>query len=121
MPDQPPQKKIPPPAIYTGPLLIPDPPIQEPPLPIPPPDEVLDDLPDYAKPVDMHQLYTWTLGDGDNHCLECLALAGQTKTLAEWYRLNLVPPLHIGCKCSLKPSNPPLSGGKETFSMPNPD
>ncbi len=73
------------------------------------------ELPPYDSGVEMNHLCKWTLGSGD-HCDDCYALSGHIKTLAEWYRLNLIPPIHMHCKCSLVPVE------QENLSMPeNPE
>ncbi len=98
------------------PLPPPDPPKKKKPQPSEPTPIVIPGLPDVTPPydpgVEMNHLCKWTLGSGD-HCDECYALSGQVKTLAEWYRLNLIPPIHMHCKCSLIPVE------QENLSMPN--
>jgi hypothetical protein len=104
------------------PLPPPDPPKKKPRASAPTP-LIIPGIPDFSTLPDtapeMHHLYTWLLGANDNHCDECISHTGETKTLAEWLRLNLIPPLHPNCGCSLKLYNPPNSGGKEALSMPD--
>ncbi len=61
------------------------------------------------------QRYRWVMGDADEHCPSCLALAGQVHTMAEWDAAEMAPGsgrlyCQGHCKCRLAPTTAASSG-----------
>lgn len=61
----------------------------------------------YNNPERQNAMYLWQLGATTEHCSTCSSANGQTKTIAEWSALNIMPQgdsLECGgyfCDCSL--------------------
>jgi hypothetical protein len=68
-----------------------------------------------AQPNTEEKRLKWVLGDNDNNCPSCIALAGQVHTKEQWEKAGLAPgskKLHCkdNCHCSFVPTTDPIKG-----------